>query len=110
MGLERSCCCISARRALASRRQTRYKRGNLSSEREMSEPLRIGVLGDLHGFWDDWDARWFGASDHDLVLFTGDLGSGTGSNGVRIARSIGRLDKRALVMPGNNDVTALVDI
>lgn len=76
----------------------------------MSDPVRIGVLGDLHGFWDDWDARYFGATDYDLLLFTGDLGSGTGSNGVRIARSIGRLDKRALVMPGNNDVSAAVDI
>ncbi|MET0343775.1 MAG: metallophosphoesterase [Polyangiales bacterium] len=76
----------------------------------MSDPVRIGVLGDLHGHWDDWDARYFGATGYDLVLFTGDLGSGTGSNGVRIARSIGRLDKPALVMPGNNDVTAAVDI
>ena len=76
----------------------------------MSKCVRIGVIGDLHGFWDDWDARYFSAIDYDLLLFTGDLGSGPGSNGVRIARSIGRLDKRALVMPGNNDVSAVLEI
>lgn len=76
----------------------------------MSSPVRIGVLGDLHGFWDDWDARYFSATDYDLLLFTGDLGSGTGNNGVRIARSIGRLDKRALVMPGNNDADSALQI
>ena len=76
----------------------------------MSRRARIGVLGDLHGFWDDWDARYFSGTDYDLLLFTGDLGSSTGSNGVRIARSIGRLDKQALVMPGNNDVSAVLEI
>jgi len=70
----------------------------------MTEIGRIAVVGDLHGSWDDWDARYFGASDYDLLLFTGDLGSGTLDNGVRVARSIGRLTKPAYVMPGNNDV------
>lgn len=76
----------------------------------MSETTRIAVIGDLHGFWDDWDAQYFGATAYDLLLFTGDLGSGTGSDGVRIARSIGRLAKPALVMPGNNDVSAAAQI
>jgi uncharacterized protein (TIGR04168 family) len=62
------------------------------------------VIGDLHGSWDDWDVAWFNASDYDLLLFTGDLGSGTGAAGVNVARSIARLAKPALVMPGNNDV------
>lgn len=64
----------------------------------------IAVLGDLHGAWDDWDADYFNRSDYDLLLFTGDLGSGTLDNGVKVARSIARLAKPALVMPGNNDV------
>lgn len=69
----------------------------------MTGITRIGVIGDLHGRWDDWDARYFNASDYELLLFTGDLGSGTSGNGVRIARSLGRLEKPALVIAGNND-------
>jgi len=69
----------------------------------MTGITRIGLIGDLHGSWDDWDTRWFNASDYQLLLFTGDLGSGTADNGVRIARSLGRIEKPALVMPGNND-------
>jgi uncharacterized protein (TIGR04168 family) len=69
----------------------------------MSGITRIGLIGDLHGSWDDWDTRYFNASDYELLLFMGDLGSGTSDNGVRIARSIGRIEKPALVMPGNND-------
>lgn len=70
----------------------------------MSDRARIGIIGDLHGHWDDWDARYFNASSYALLLFTGDLGSGTRDDGVRIARSLGRLARPALIMPGNNDV------
>jgi uncharacterized protein (TIGR04168 family) len=70
----------------------------------MSQPGKVAVIGDLHGSWDDWDVAYFNASDYELLLFTGDLGSGTGAGGVKIARSIARLAKPALVMPGNNDV------
>jgi uncharacterized protein (TIGR04168 family) len=73
-------------------------------EAHMNEPAKIAVIGDLHGSWDDWDVAYFNASDYELLLFTGDLGSGTGEAGVKIARSIARLAKPALVMPGNNDV------
>jgi len=76
----------------------------------MKQPGRIGIVGDLHGHWDDWDARYFGRTDYDLLLFTGDLGSGTRNDGVRIARSMGRLGKPALVMPGNNDVAFVSEI
>lgn len=65
--------------------------------------LKIGLIGDLHGSWDGFDVGWFARSDYDLLLFTGDLGSGTRDNGVQIARSVGRLPKPALVMLGNND-------
>jgi uncharacterized protein (TIGR04168 family) len=76
----------------------------------MSAIARIAVIGDLHGHWDDWDARYFSQAAYDLVLVTGDLGSGAADNGVRIARSLGRLSRRALVMPGNNDVQRAAQI
>lgn len=63
----------------------------------------IALVGDLHGHWDAEDVGYFNASDYDLLLFTGDLGSGTRKDGLAIARSVARLNKRALVVAGNND-------
>ena len=65
--------------------------------------FRLGVVGDLHTHWDEVDVRLFARSDSDLLYFTGALGGGTPESTVRIARIIARLDKPALVMPGNND-------
>ena len=65
---------------------------------------KIALIGDLHGAWDDWDAQYFDQSDYDYLLFTGDLGSGTGAAGVQVARSIARLGKPVFLIPGNNDV------
>ena len=64
--------------------------------------IRIGVVGDLHTHWDDIDVAQFGRSDYDLLFFIGDLGGGTADSSLRIARSIARLDKETLVMPGNS--------
>ena len=89
--------------ALQTRAQQRAEVNESSPERPM-KTAKIAVLGDLHGRWDDWDVDYFDRSDYELLLFTGDLGSGTGEAGVKIARSIARLAKPALVMPGNNDV------
>lgn len=69
----------------------------------MTTTLPIALVGDLHGFWSEADVSYFNASDYELVLFTGDLGSGTRKNGVDVARSVARLDRQALVVAGNND-------
>jgi uncharacterized protein (TIGR04168 family) len=74
-----------------------------STSSVVSSALTIALIGDLHGYWSDADVAYFNASDYALLLFTGDLGSGTRKNGVDIARSLARLDKRALVVAGNND-------
>ncbi|MEM7437056.1 MAG: metallophosphoesterase [Myxococcota bacterium] len=71
---------------------------------------RIALVGDLHGSWDESDVRAFNASDYDLLVFTGDLGSGTAKNGVAMAQSMSRLTKPTVVMPGNNDVPFLPEI
>lgn len=70
----------------------------------------IALIGDLHGHWSDADVAYFNASDYDLLLFTGDLGSGTQKNGLDIARSVARLNKRALVVAGNNDAPHRLEI
>ena len=74
------------------------------------ERIRIGVIGDLHTHWDDVDVAQFNASDYDLVIFIGDLGGGTPESSLRVARSIARLDKPTLVIPGNNDTGDLVEL
>jgi uncharacterized protein (TIGR04168 family) len=76
----------------------------------VSPTLSIALIGDLHGHWSEADVAYFNASDYELLLFTGDLGSGTRKNGVDIARSVARLDKRALVVAGNNDAPHRLEI
>lgn len=65
--------------------------------------VRIALVGDLHACWDDADAAYFGSSDYQKVLVTGDLGNSGRGNGVKIAQSLSRIGRDTLVMPGNND-------
>ena len=65
---------------------------------------RIALIGDLHSAWDIPDVDYFNASPYELLLLVGDLGGSRARDGLRIARSLARLERRALVMPGNNDV------
>lgn len=65
--------------------------------------FRIGIIGDLHTHWDDVDVHQIGNRQYDLLYFVGDLGGGTSSSSLRMARSISRLRQPTLVMPGNND-------
>jgi uncharacterized protein (TIGR04168 family) len=76
----------------------------------VAPPLSIALIGDLHGHWSEADVAYFNASNYELLLFTGDLGSGTRKNGVDIARSVARLNKRALVVAGNNDAPHRLEI
>jgi len=63
----------------------------------------IALIGDLHRHWDERDVAYFNGSDYDLLLFIGDLGDGTVETDRRIAQTIAKLEKPALIMPGNND-------
>jgi uncharacterized protein (TIGR04168 family) len=72
--------------------------------------IRIGVIGDLHTHWDDIDVVQFNRSSYDLLVFIGDLGGGTSGSSLRIARSISRLKKETLVIPGNNDVCDMAEL
>lgn len=69
----------------------------------MSSAPCIALVGDLHSCWDDGDARFFNRSRYDKICVTGDLGSSGARNGVKIARSLSRLERETLVMLGNND-------
>jgi uncharacterized protein (TIGR04168 family) len=74
---------------------------------EATTPLeqrgRIALIGDLHSAWDDVDTGYFNRTGYELLLFAGDLGGTGRRDGMQIARSIAKLTRPALLMPGNND-------
>ncbi|MCA9627551.1 MAG: metallophosphoesterase [Myxococcales bacterium] len=74
-----------------------------ASNADEDPPIRIAVVGDIHAFWGPPDVEYFNQSDYDLVLFVGDLGGYTVGGTLKVARSIARLEKPALVLPGNHD-------
>lgn len=76
---------------------------NLSPRGSWLKAERIAVVGDAHGRWNHQDVRYFDDAGYDLLLFVGDLGSGTRSDGVGIIRQLARLRTPGLVLPGNND-------
>jgi uncharacterized protein (TIGR04168 family) len=65
---------------------------------------RIAVIGDVHSAWSDEDVAQLNQSAYELVLVGGDLGGSRARDGLSVARSMARLTRRTLVMPGNNDV------
>jgi uncharacterized protein (TIGR04168 family) len=66
--------------------------------------VRIALIGDVHSAWDYGDVMYFNSSPYELLLIAGDLGGSQARDGLRVAGSMARLERRALVMPGNNDV------
>jgi uncharacterized protein (TIGR04168 family) len=67
--------------------------------------MRIGVVGDIHGNFNEADVAYFNGSDLDLLLFVGDLPAWPWPWQVRrMARQIARITKPALLIPGNHDV------
>jgi uncharacterized protein (TIGR04168 family) len=71
---------------------------------------KLAIIGDLHGHFTDDDVHYFNRSPYDLLLFVGDMGSGTRKDGVSIIRRVARLRKPTLIMPGNNDAAHLPDL
>jgi len=72
--------------------------------------IRIGIIGDLHAHWDDIDVALLSDTDYDLLFFVGDLGGGTRESTLRIARTLSKLAKPTLVLPGNNDTWDLAEL
>lgn len=63
----------------------------------------IGVIGDVHLFWDAADVAHFNEVRYDLMIFVGDLAAYSQRGGLRTARSIAELTVPTLVLPGNHD-------
>jgi uncharacterized protein (TIGR04168 family) len=63
----------------------------------------IGVVGDVHLYWDDEDVAFFNSAGYDLLLFVGDLAAYTQVRGRRVARSLRKIRVPAMCIPGNHD-------
>ncbi len=70
---------------------------------DAAQVATIGVIGDVHLFWDERDTSFFNASDYDLLLFVGDLAAYTQVRGRRVARSLSKLRVPSMCIPGNHD-------
>lgn len=70
----------------------------------------IAIIGDVHGFWNEADSLEFSKLGVDLLLFVGDLGSGTRKNGVEMISRLSKLRVPGLVLPGNNDAPHLAHL
>jgi len=68
--------------------------------------MKLAVIGDIHGFWDNRDTAFFNHSDYDGLLFVGDLARMT--NSLPVARELAGLTLPAWVMPGNHDAVTLM--
>ena len=68
-----------------------------------AEAATIGVIGDVHLHWDDADIAYFNSAGYDLLLFVGDLAGYTQVRGLRVARSLRKLEVPAMCIPGNHD-------
>jgi uncharacterized protein (TIGR04168 family) len=69
----------------------------------MSKLIQIALIGDIHRQFNQQDVTQFNQSDYDLLLFTGDLANYWPREGLAVARQMARLQKPALIIPGNHD-------
>jgi uncharacterized protein (TIGR04168 family) len=68
-----------------------------------AQAATIGVIGDVHLFWDDEDIAFFNSGGYDLMLFVGDLAGYVQMRGLRLAWTLRKLEVPALCIPGNHD-------
>jgi uncharacterized protein (TIGR04168 family) len=65
--------------------------------------MKLAVIGDVHHAYNEVDTAYFNASDHDALLFTGDIYNYSLQRGLRAASELAELNKPALLIPGNHD-------
>jgi len=65
--------------------------------------MKLAIIGDVHHAWTEADTAYFNASDHDALLFVGDIYNFSIQRGLRAAAELANLEKPALLIPGNHD-------
>ena len=69
--------------------------------------IQLALIGDVHRHFDQHDVTYFNQSRYDLLLITGDLANYRHREGLTVARQMARLQKPALIIPGNHDTLSL---
>jgi len=70
---------------------------------DFAQAATIGVIGDVHLFWDEADLAFFNGAGYDLLLFVGDLKGYTQMKSHRVTDSLQKLRVPAMCIPGNHD-------
>ncbi len=68
-----------------------------------SSSIHIGIIGDVHQQFNQFDVDTFNQSNYSLLLFVGDLSNYRHQDGVEMARIMAKLTKPTLFIPGNHD-------
>lgn len=72
--------------------------------------MKIAVIGDVHGFWENKDTEYFNASNYDAIFFVGDLKGRTQKSLLRIIPHLQKLSKPVYFSYGNWDTTNLAQM
>lgn len=64
--------------------------------------MKLALLGDIHGYFDEFDVHYFNESDYDYILFTGDLADFLHIS-KRFYSYLKQLNKKCFLMWGNHD-------
>lgn len=65
--------------------------------------MKLAVIGDIHHLFNAQDTDYFNASDHDGLLFVGDIYNYSHQRGLQAAAELAALRKPAILIPGNHD-------
>ncbi|MCB1156293.1 MAG: metallophosphoesterase [Leptospiraceae bacterium] len=71
--------------------------------------MKFAIIGDIHGYWNSQDLRYFNDSDYDFLLFTGDLPTYFSGPSL-IPKRLSGLKKKAYLIPGNHDSSNLFQL
>jgi uncharacterized protein (TIGR04168 family) len=64
--------------------------------------VKLALIGDVHGYFDDFDVKYFNQSDYDYILFTGDIPDFFHLS-FKAYKKISQLNKNVFLIGGNHD-------
>jgi uncharacterized protein (TIGR04168 family) len=67
--------------------------------------MKLAIVGDIHGFWTDFDTDYFNQSDYDALLLTGDLRAYRVRSETETLKKLNGLQIPTYLCPGNWDST-----